>query len=442
MRDWLGMTAGALGRGIGRGGIDPVALTEAFLDAAAGHPDGARIYARLTPDRALAEARAAAARAKAGLRLSPLDGVPVSWKDLFDSAGTATEAGSALLAGRTPGADAAVLARATLQGLVCLGKTQMTELAFSGLGLNPVTATPPNAIDPARAPGGSSSGAAVSVALGLAAAAVGSDTGGSVRIPAAWNGLVGLKTTHGRLPLEGAVPLCPRFDTVGPIARSVEDAALLFAALAGARPADLTGATLKGVRLLVPETAAFDGIRPEPLAAFEAAVARLREAGAQVGRGAAPEAAEALSLAGPLFTAEAWATWGEAIDKASGGMFAPVRDRFRLGRDYTAADFIRAWTKLDALRASWAARTAAWDAVILPTSPILPPDTARCLSDAAYFAAENLLAMRNSRIGNLMGLCVLTLPAGAPMCGISLMCPPMREERLLRLGAAAEAALG
>jgi hypothetical protein len=169
--DWLTMRAADLGRGIAAGQIDPVDLTAAYLDAIAAHPDAPRVYARTTPDRARAEAEAARARARAGLRRGPLDGVPVSWKDLFDSAGTATEAGSALLAGRVPSADAEVLAEATRAGLVCLGKTHMSELAFSGLGLNPITATPPNAIDPALAPGGSSSGAAASVALAMAAGA-------------------------------------------------------------------------------------------------------------------------------------------------------------------------------------------------------------------------------------------------------------------------------
>ena len=184
---WLWMTAAELGRGIGAGVIDPRDLTEVYLGAIAAHPEAARIYARTMPERARAEAEAAAERARAAVRRGPLDGVPVSWKDLFDTAGVATEAGSRLLEGRTPDRDAALVARGARAGLVALGKTHMTELAFSGLGINPVTATPPNINDPELAPGGSSSGAAASVAFGLAAAAIGSDTGGSVRVPSAWN---------------------------------------------------------------------------------------------------------------------------------------------------------------------------------------------------------------------------------------------------------------
>ncbi|TCP40163.1 amidase [Rhodovulum marinum] len=439
--DWLKMSAGALGRGIGAGQIDPVELAAAFLDAIAAHDHADRIYARLTRTRALAEAEAARTRAKTGHRLGPLDGVPISWKDLFDSAGVATEAGSALLAGRVPDRDAEVLANATAAGLVCLGKTQMTELAFSGLGVNPVTATPPNIHDTGAAPGGSSSGAAASVAFGLAAAGIGSDTGGSVRVPAVWNDLVGLKTGAGRLPLTGVVPLCARFDTVGPLTRNVEDAALLLAALEGEKPADLRGATLKGTRLMVLETAAFDDIRDAPAAGFEHAVDRLAQAGATIVRGEIPEVAEAMALSGVLFATEAYGTWGATIEAAPDKMYPEILKRFRGGRDFSGADYVAAWQTLDRLRAAYAAATAGFDAVLVPTCPILPPSVDRLLADPEFFVAENLMTLRNTRIGNLMGLAVLTLPAGVPSTGVSLMGPPMSEERLLRLGTAAEAAL-
>src|SRR6056297_1563870 len=261
MQEWLWASAGELGRGIGAGEIDAEALTDTYLSAIKAHPDRDRIYTTVTETRARAEAAAAARRARAGQRFGPLDGVPISWKDLFDSAGTATEAGSKLLEGRVPEQDAEVLRAATMAGLVCLGKTHMSELAFSGLGLNPMTATPPNVNDPAAVPGGSSSGAAASVAMGLAACGIGSDTGGSVRIPAAWNDLVGLKTSFGRLPNEGVLPLCEKFDTVGPLARSVEDCALVLAALEGRRAADLRGANLKGMRFAALETVVMDDIR-------------------------------------------------------------------------------------------------------------------------------------------------------------------------------------
>ena len=441
MDDWLGMTAADLGRGIDEGRIGPVALTETYLEAIESHPFRDRIFARVTAARARSEAQAAQARAEAGRRLSPLDGVPISWKDLFDTAGVATESGSRLLEGRVPLADARVLRNATALGLVCLGKTHQTELAFSGLGYNPVTATPPCVNDHDAVPGGSSSGAATSVAFGLSAAGIGSDTGGSVRVPAAWNDLVGLKTTAGRLPLDGVVPLCARFDTVGPLCRSVEDAALLLAALEGGRPADLRGATLDGARVLVLDTVAFDDIGPAPLEGLDRALERLAAAGAHISRGEIPAVAEAMSLSAILFATEAYGTWKEAIEANPSVMFPQVLERFRGGSAFAGADYVAAWLALDRLREVWRASTAGWDAVLIPTVPILPPKVADIASDPALFTSANLMTLRNTRIANLMGLPALTLPTGIPSAGISLLGSAMGEERLLRFGAAAEAAL-
>ena len=441
MQDWLKMTATALGQGIASGEIDPVALTETYLDAIETHPLRDRIYARVTQERARAEAAASATRAAAGRRLSALDGVPVSWKDLFDTAGTATEAGSGLLTGRVPDRDARVLANATAAGLVCLGKTHMSELAFSGLGHNPSTATPPCINDPAAVPGGSSSGAAASVAFDLAAAGAGSDTGGSVRIPSAWNDLVGLKTTVGRLSLEGVVPLALKFDTVGPLCRSVSDAALMLAAFEGGKPADLTGVSLKGRRIAVLETVAFDDIRDEPLAAFQDAVIRLSAAGAKISRISVPELEEAMALTTCLYTSEAYGLWKEVIEAHPEKMYPEILQRFRLGKNHSAPDYVAAWATLEKVRGIYDAATAGFDAVILPTAPILPPNLERLNADHDYYVTENLLSLRNTRIGNLMGLCALSLPTGVPSCGLMMMAPPDQEAALLRMGAAAEAAL-
>ncbi|MDZ4394808.1 amidase [Cypionkella sp.] len=440
-KTWSNMTAADLGREIGKGSINPVELTEFFLEKIAIHEHSTRIYARPTPTRARGEAMGAAARAKSGLRRGLLDGVPVSWKDLFDTAGIATEAGSALLQNRIPLKDAVVVETATREGLVCLGKTHMSELAFSGLGLNPVTATPPCINDDQAVAGGSTSGGAASVAFGLAPAAIGSDTGGSVRIPAAWNDLVGLKTSHGRMPLTGAVPLCEQFDTVGPLARSVEDCSLLLAALESRKPADLTGSTLSNARFLVLNTIALDDLRPRPASGFEDALSRLSRAGAQIGHIDIPEVAEAMALAGILFTAEAYGIWAKTIEAAPEKMFPRILERFRTGAAIKAADYVAAWRRLHEIRAVWAAKTAGYDAILIPTSPILPPNAHRLMTDDAYYVSENLLALRNTRIGNLMGLCALTLPTAQPSCGISFMAGPGQEERLLRLGQAAERAL-
>lgn len=438
---WQGRSAAELGRLIEAGKLSPVDLVLEQLDAITAHEHADRIYARLMRQRAEVTAMAARDRAKRGLRRSPLDGVPVSWKDLFDTAGTLTEAGSALLRGRRPESDATVVTRLTQAGLPPLGKTHMTELAFSGLGLNPVTATPPWIHDPDYVPGGSSSGAAASVAWGLAPLAIGSDTGGSVRAPAAWNDLVGLKTTAGRIPLTGVVPLAAKFDTIGPLARTVEDAALAFALLDDSPAPDLRGASLAGARLMVLETMALDDLDPRAAQGFEAALERLSRGGATIARGHVPAVAEAMDLAGILFTAECYGTWATTIEANPDVMFPPVRDRFRAGAVHKAFDYVAAWQRLDALRAEYAQAVAGFDAVLIPSVPTMPERIDRLTEDHAFFAAHNLKTLRNTRIGNLMGLSALTLPTGIPGAGIMLMTPPMAEARLLRLGAAAERAL-
>lgn len=441
MSDIFKLSMCDLGRSFATGALDPVDVTAQYLQASEAHPLGHRIYARLTKDRAMAEAEAASERAKLGVRRGLLDGVPVSWKDLFDTAGTATEAGSALLKNRVPTHDAEVVERASAQGLVSLGKTHMSELAFSGLGLNPSTETTPCVNDHTAVSGGSSSGAAGSVAFQLAPGAVGTDTGGSVRIPAAWNDLVGLKTTAKRIPSTGVVPLAASFDTVGPLVKTVEDAAQMFAVLDGSQAPDLRGARLKGKRFLVLETIAFDDIRADPLAGFEQAVAKFKDAGAVVEFGTIEAVRAAMDLSGILFPAEAYATWRETIEANPDAMFAPILERFRAGGTVMAADYVEAWQKLAGYRAEYLAATAGYDAVILPTAPILPPSAERLMSDNDYYVTENLLALRNTRIGNLMGLTGLTLPTGISSTGILLQTAPNTENKLLRLGAAAEVAL-
>ncbi|MCZ0960151.1 amidase [Paracoccus benzoatiresistens] len=440
--DWLRAPAAQQGRAIMAGLLDPIDQTEAYLAAIKAHPDGERIYARVTEARARSEAVAAHDRAKLERRRGLLDGVPISWKDNIDSGGIVTEAGSKLLEGRIPRKDATVLARASRMGTICLGKTHMTELAFSGLGLNPNTATPPNALDPDLAPGGSSSGAAVSVALGLAAAAIGSDTGGSIRVPAAWNDLVGFKPTHASVPEKGVVPLCRKFETVGPIARTVEDCAELFALMAGTRAADLTGADVAGRRFLVLDGVPFEGAEEGPVAAFENAVDRLARAGAQITRLSSDWVAKAMPLSSALFAPEAYGIWRAQIEDAPELMWKPILDRFRSGAEVSASDYVAAWESLVRIRRKWVKEVASpHDAVLLPTVPILPPNAARLMADEAEFVRANLLTLRNARIGNLLGLPVCTLPTGSPACGISVMGHAGRDGHLLHVAAGVETAL-
>ena len=442
MQVWLTMTAADLGRGIAAGEIDPVALTECYLAAIDSHPHRDRIYTQVTRERAMAEAEAAAERARLGLRRSLLDGVPISWKDLFDSAGTATESGSDLLLGRVPERDAQVLEVATAMGSVCLGKTHMSELAFSGLGLNLIKATPPCINDEAAVPGGSSSGSAASVAFGLAACGIGSDTGGSVRIPSAWNDLVGLKTTSGRISLEGVVPLCLKFDTVGPLCRSVEDAGLFLGLMEGHEGPDLRNpGSLKGRRFADLKTIALEDLEPPVAEAHEAALAKLRAAGAEILPLEVPELEEAMGLSAILFTTEAYGLWRDVIEANPEVMFSEILARFRSGAGHSGADYVAAWAKLEHCRQAWDQAVAGFDGVLSPTCPILPPNLARLETDAEYYVKANLLTLRNTRIGNLMGLCALSLPTGHPSCGLQILGQPDCEEALLRIGASVEAAL-
>lgn len=437
-QEWLFMSASELGRGIARGEIDPLTLTETYLSAIDNHPLRDRIFSSVTHDRALSEAKDATKRAKAGQRLSLVDGVPISWKDLFDTAHIETSSGTAYLKGNIPDQDAIVLKNATDAGLVCLGKTHMSELAFSGLGYNPVTATPPCVNDADAVPGGSSSGAAASVAFGLAACGIGSDTGGSVRIPSAWNDLVGLKTTHGYLSLEGVIPLCETFDTVGPLCRSVEDAAHMLAALSGDPVADLSGNNIKGRRFLALKTVAQEDLRDKPREAFELATEAIKQAGGIVETGEIDEVSEAMSLAACLFTVDAYARWKDTIEAAPDLMYDSILERFRSGEEFSGVEYAQAWMKLRKLRQAYLAKTRGFDAVIAPTAPTLPPNLDRLINDRDYYVTENLLALRNTRIGNLMGLSSISLPTTIPSAGLMLLGVPGGETRLLRLAAGIE----
>ena len=454
--EWHRMSALALGAGIESGAIDARALTAFFLERIE-EADGERtIYLRLTAARARAEAEAAHRRAQAGLRQSPLDGVPISWKDLYDSAGDVTGHGTPALAERISARDAKVLARATRAGLVCLGKTNQTEFAFSILGLNPKMGTPANPFDDsvARIPGGSSSGAAVSVARGLAAAAIGSDTGGSVRVPAAWNGLVGLKTSFGLLPLDGVLGLSTSMDTVGPLTRDVADAAALFAVLdgrfgAGNRSApDLAGADLTRARFALPTNLVWEALDPGVEAAARSAVKRLRAAGCAIDETPVPEfdtVEDLVGRFGAYHAAECHALWHDVIEANPDLIYAPIFERIRVGAQMSATDAARAKQGLAEAAPALHARIRRHGVFLMPTAAESPPPIADLEADAEVYRAANIAALRNTRIGNYLNCCALTLPCGrdgngVPV-GLMLMAPPGDEERLLRLGSAIEPAI-
>ncbi len=427
-----------------------VALAEAALararDAAG---EGARVFTALGAERALAAARASDLLRAAGVVRSPLEGIPVSIKDLFDVAGEVTTAGSTVLRGAAPAArNAPVVERLIAAGAVIVGRTNMTEFAFSGLGLNPHYGTPANPWDRAtrRIPGGSSSGAAVSVTDGMAAVAIGSDTGGSVRIPAALCGLAGFKPTQRRVPTEGALPLSTSLDSIGPLAASVRCCALTDAILAGQPPVPPPARALRDARLAVPETVVLDGLEPPVAAAFEAALARLSAAGARIRHIAVPEFAELgrLHARGTLAGAEAWAWHRHLLARRAAEYDPRVGLRLQGGARMSAADYI----DLLAARRRWIAqveaRAAGFDALLLPTVPVLAPRIdALQASDEAYFAA-NALILRNPTLINFLDGCALSLPChepGAAPVGLMLAAAGGQDRALLGLGEAVEQAL-
>lgn len=446
---WHDMTALELGAGIASGDIDPVSLAEHFLARIEAEDTDHTVYIRATPERAIAEATAARARAQSGLRRGPLDGVPMSWKDLVAMAGEPTTGGSPLFAQQPPAThDALQLSRAMRAGMVCLGRTNLPEFAFSAMGINPHYGTPANPFDPEtpRVPGGSSSGAAVSVSRGLAPAGIGSDTGGSVRIPAAWNDLVGLKTTAGVLPNDGVLPLVRDLDSVGPLTRDVADAAAIFAVLAADEPIDLEGASVEGAQFLLPDMLWSD-VDDDIAAVMDDAIARLEAAGAYFTRKAVPELDEItekfLSF-GDLFSATAYAELREKVDAQPDLVYEQILRRLHLAVGASAVDVLQGWLEIDKCAERYYPRVAPYTAVLCPTSTMSPPIIADVQTDAEAYAEAQRRIPVNTRTGNLLRLCAVTVPAGLANglpAGLMVYGLPNRDRYILRVAKGVEQAL-
>ncbi|EHK67116.1 amidase [Achromobacter arsenitoxydans] len=424
-----------------------VELTEAALaraqDAAG---EGARVFTKLYAESALAQARASDTLRAAGIVRSAVEGLPISIKDLFDIEGETTMAGSVAREGE-PVADenAEVVQRLIAAGAVIIGRTNMTEFAYSGLGINPHYGTPLNPYDRAtgRIPGGSSSGAAVSVADGMAVAGIGSDTGGSVRIPAALCGLTGFKPSAWRVSMKGVLPLSANLDSIGPIAASVRCCAELDAILSGDGGPVPQPLPVRGLRLAIPTKLALDAMDKHVSDTFAAAVQRLQDAGALVDRIEIPEFAElaAINSKGGFTAAEAWA-WHRDLIARAGKRYDPrVVSRIMRGQDMTAADYL---DLLDA-REAWVAavdhRIAGYDALIMPTTPIVAPAVADLqASDDAYYAANGLI-LRNPTLINFLDGCALSLPCHAPgsaPVGLMIAGSNGADRRILGIGLAVE----
>ena len=396
---------------------DPVDLLAEVFDRIAAHNDPALFIRTLRP-RAEAEARASRERLRAGNPASLVDGVPLAWKDLFDLHGSVTTAGSAVLRDAAPAtADAALVHAAMRAGMVSVGTVNMTEFAYSGIGLNPHYGTPRNPCDrvTARAPGGSSSGSGAVVAAGIVPVSIGTDTGGSVRIPASFNGVVGYKSSTGRYPMDGVFPLSRTLDTLGPLAQTVDDCVLTDAALRGLRAPMVTAAPLAALDLAIPDTFLMDDLSPAVAANFDAAVRRLTAAGARLRAIALPGLHEVAGLMvrhGPLASAEAMDVHRERLSGPDAARIDPrVVRRIRMADGMTAVDLIR----LTRARADWIARidAALGNALLIcPTTPTVAMPTAPLVADDEVFFHHNARTLRNTAIGNFLDWCGLSIPSG------------------------------
>ncbi|MDI1296681.1 MAG: amidase [bacterium] len=405
--------------------------------------EGRRTCLTLYADSARMAADAADVRARDGRTLSPLDGAIVSIKDLFDVAGEPTRAGSTILADAPPAvADALVVQRLRRAGAVIIAKTNMVEFAFSGVGLNPHYGTPGNPADRTRVSGGSTSGGGVAVADGMCAIAIGTDTGGSCRIPAALCGVVGYKPSKARVPTQGAFPLSITLDSIGPIARSVAVCAQADAVLAGEAAWTLKPASLRGVRFGIPQGLPLDGLDPTVSARFAEALASLGRAAALLSDEAFPafDAMARVNMPVPLSSVEAFAVHRDRIVTHAGDFDPLVLARIEAGRRVSGDAYRQMLADRAALVRAMDDRLSGLDVLVLPTTPIVAPTLAEVATPDG-FAARNRLLLRNTAIGNFFDLCAISLPlprrGGLPV-GLMLMARNGQDRRLFAIAAAVE----
>ncbi len=407
--------------------------------------EGVRVFLETFADQARTTADAMDRARARGAQPSALAGIPVSVKDLFDMAGGVTRAGSRVLADAPPARrDAVVVARLKAAGLIIMGRTNMTEFAYSGVGLNPHYGTPRNPYDrqTGRIPGGSSSGAAVSVTDGMAAAGMGTDTGGSCRIPAALCGIVGFKPTQRQVPLEGVYPLSRSLDSVGPLARSVDCCALIDGLISGGAPRPAAAFPLAGLRLAVPQSLVMEDMEDPVADAFHRALSTLSAGGAHVMDIPLAELLELpqINATGGLAAAEAFAWHRDMLDRA-GALYDPrVGARIAKGAQLSAAEYI----SLGRARADFIDRVerrlAPFDALVLPTVPRCAPKMSE-LDDDRDYGRINMLMLRNPSVINFLDGCAISLPchrAGEAPVGLMLAAPGGQDRRLLALAKAIE----
>jgi aspartyl-tRNA(Asn)/glutamyl-tRNA(Gln) amidotransferase subunit A len=408
--------------------------------------EGQRTFIHVDKDAALDAADAMDRLRKANAAPSRYAGIPVSIKDLFDIKGQVTRAGSRALDDSAPAdADATVVARLRAAGFIVIGRTNMTEFAYSGIGINPHYGTPKSAWqrNVGHVPGGSSSGAAVSIADGMAYGALGTDTGGSCRIPAAFNGIVGYKPTQARVPLDGGVPLSSSLDSFGPLANSVACCAALDAVLANEPAAPLRPRPIKGLRLAVPTTVALDELDDGVAKTFERVLQTLSKAGALIDHIEVPEFLDVITMnaKGGFSAAEAYA-WHRTLLASKGNVYDPrVSVRIMRGEALTAADYVDLLNARRSLISRIATRLAPWDALVLPTTANTPPRISDLVADDKVFASENVRALRNCTLINVIDGCAISLPAhreGDVPVGFMLAAAGGSDRRIFELAAGME----
>jgi aspartyl-tRNA(Asn)/glutamyl-tRNA(Gln) amidotransferase subunit A len=432
---------------IAAGRLSPVTIVEALLARIAAHDRKLHAFIDLYAEDARLAAEAADKAIRSGHAVGPLHGVPIALKDLIDLEGRVTTGGSMVWRERRSPVTATLARRLIAAGLIVLGKTHTVEFAMGGWGTNQHLGTPWNPWDLAvpRTPGGSSSGSGVSVAAGLAPWAIGTDTGGSVRLPAAWCGLSGLKTTIGRVSTYGILPLAPSLDTPGPLARSVEDAALLYSIMPGRDPLDprtlsapasddpVAGLRrgVRGLRLARMPAAERAGCAAEMLAAYDNAVEALARLGAEIVDVALPcRFADATDMVGRIIGSEAYQLVGPLVDNPALPIDDAVRPRIQLGRGVSARDYLAALAERDALKRRFLGALDGVDALLTPTtqSAAIPIDSVDQTTTPAHF----------TRLVNLLELCALSIPDGFTQTGLPLslhiICRPYDEATALRIG--------
>lgn len=432
---------------LGSGRTTSRALVEECLGKIADpEGEGARAFLGVS-SQALAVAESMDKLRRAGAAPSPYAGIPISIKDLFDVQGEVTAAGSRVLANAPKATtDAVSVSYLRRAGFVLIGRTNMSEFAYSGLGLNPHFGTPRNYWDRAssRVPGGSSSGAAISVADGMAHAALGTDTGGSTRIPAAFNGLVGFKPTASRVSRAGCVPLSFTLDSVGPIARSVACCNILDDILSGgsASGLPLPDRSIGGLRFAVPQSVVLDGLDPQVTKDFAGALSRLSLAGARIEDVSFSEFKDVapMNSKGGFTAAESY-SWHREILASKTDEYDPrVRSRIMRGKEQSASDYIDLVNQRAAFIDSVRKNFEAYDAVVCPTVAIIPPPMAD-LEEDTEFSRINLLALRNPTIVNMFDGCAISIPinspGGAPV-GLMLASVANRDKDLMQIAAAVE----